>query len=130
MKSILVSLLSFLTVQQVKPGEGPVPYPSIHAPWYGYLLWTVAATGGIGRAADATFVPATIDNKGKCGANMKVMLEPGVLYICQLADLASVDSYQPLIARFSFPTRPCTATLTCPSWSCVFSWHSRFRHMK
>jgi hypothetical protein len=52
--------------------EAPVPWPSIHAPWYGYLFWTVAAAGKYNSKSDATFVQTKVENKGNCNANMKV----------------------------------------------------------
>lgn len=52
--------------------EKPVPWPSVHAPWYGYLFWTIAAAGKYNSKSDATFVNTKVEDKGKCGANMKV----------------------------------------------------------
>lgn len=51
--------------------EQPVPWPSIHAPWYGYLLWTVAAAGDYGKRADTTIVETRVESKAGCGANIK-----------------------------------------------------------
>ncbi|WIA42782.1 hypothetical protein OEZ86_008721 [Tetradesmus obliquus] len=56
----------------VRPKEPPLPYPSVHAPWYGYLFWTIAAAGDYGRHADANFVPVWVQNRGRCSANMKI----------------------------------------------------------
>lgn len=49
-----------------------MPWPSVHAPWYGYLFWTIAAAGKYNSKSDATFVNTKVEDKGKCGANMKV----------------------------------------------------------
>lgn len=37
------------------------PYPSVHAPWYGYLFWVLASAGGYGKAADTQFTSAWIE---------------------------------------------------------------------
>eukprot|EP00882_Tetradesmus_deserticola_P012264 GHRQ01012998.1.p1 GENE.GHRQ01012998.1~~GHRQ01012998.1.p1 ORF type:complete len:237 (+),score=52.89 GHRQ01012998.1:871-1581(+) len=52
--------------------QRPVPYPSVHAPWYGYLFWTVATAGNYNSNVDVTLVQAKVEHKGKCSANMKV----------------------------------------------------------
>jgi hypothetical protein len=52
--------------------EQPVPWPSVHAPWYGYLFWTVASAGNYSSNSDATFVQTKVESKGNCNANMKV----------------------------------------------------------
>jgi hypothetical protein len=52
--------------------QPPAPWPSVHAPWYGYLFWTVAAAGKYNSKSDATFVQTKVEDKGKCSANMKV----------------------------------------------------------
>jgi hypothetical protein len=68
---------------QIDPATlpAPVPWPSIHVPWYGYLFWTVAAFGGYCRTADASFVPvkigstasrSTTSRSASCAANIKV----------------------------------------------------------
>jgi hypothetical protein len=50
----------------------PVAWPSIHAPWYAYLAWTILAHGDYKKLADTTFVGAKVDNMQFCKANMKV----------------------------------------------------------
>lgn len=39
------------------------PYPSVHAPWYGYLFWVMASAGGYSRNADTQFTAAWIEKK-------------------------------------------------------------------
>lgn len=56
----------------LQAGEEPYPYPSVHAPWYGYLFWTIATAGGYGKAVDTSFVAANIEHWDKCAANIKV----------------------------------------------------------
>ncbi|WIA13252.1 hypothetical protein OEZ85_006841 [Tetradesmus obliquus] len=56
----------------LKAGQDPWPYPSVHAPWYGYLFWTLASAGGYGKAADTSFVAANVERWDKCAANIKV----------------------------------------------------------
>lgn len=68
----MVTCCGLALCTQVRPKEPPLPYPSIHAPWYGYLFWTIAAAGDYQQHTDANFVPAKINNRGKCGANLKV----------------------------------------------------------
>lgn len=57
---------------QVPPGRAPLPWPSVHAPWYAYLMWTTAVAGGYGQAVDATLVAASFDKLDTCTANLKV----------------------------------------------------------
>jgi len=47
------------------------PYPSVHAPWYGYLLFRAATAGLDGGYSDATMVYSPT-NPGACSANIKV----------------------------------------------------------
>jgi hypothetical protein len=37
------------------------PYPSVHAPWYGYLFWMTATAGGYNKNADTQFVAAWVE---------------------------------------------------------------------
>lgn len=69
---------------QINPAAlpAPVPWPSIHVPWYGYLFWTMAAAGAYGKTADTSFVPVTRDSgrrvqpaSSNCTANIKVRLD-------------------------------------------------------
>jgi hypothetical protein len=66
---------------QINPATlpAPVPWPSIHVPWYGYLFWTVAAAGGYGKTADTAMVPVKVESSRRstlrsasCTANIKV----------------------------------------------------------
>ncbi|GBF97376.1 hypothetical protein Rsub_11023 [Raphidocelis subcapitata] len=52
------------------PDKGK-PYPSVHAPWYGYLLFRHATAGAAGGYSDATLV-STTTRPGGCRANIKV----------------------------------------------------------
>jgi hypothetical protein len=61
-----------LVILLAQAGEEPYPYPSVHAPWYGYLFWTIATAGGYGKAVDTTFVGANVERWDKCAANIKV----------------------------------------------------------
>ncbi|WIA29580.1 hypothetical protein OEZ86_012072 [Tetradesmus obliquus] len=70
-----------LAALQINPAAlpAPVPWPSIHVPWYGYLFWTMAAAGAYGKTADTSFVPVTRDSgrrvqpaSSNCTANIKV----------------------------------------------------------
>jgi hypothetical protein len=70
----------FLVLQA---GEEPYPYPSVHAPWYGYLFWTIATAGGYGKAVDTSFVAANVERWDKCAANIKVgWLAMGLCHVC------------------------------------------------
>jgi hypothetical protein len=77
--------------------EAPVPWPSIHAPWYGYLFWIIAAAGNYNKAADATFVQTKVENKGNCNANMKVCFV--VTYLVQLLLLLLVHPEVELVYK-------------------------------
>lgn len=59
-------------------GKPPLPWPSVHAPWYGYLFWTAVTAGGFGRDADSTFVAANVDRWENCTANIKVRVVTAV----------------------------------------------------
>jgi hypothetical protein len=48
-----------------------VPYPSVHAPWFGYLLFVDATAGDKDSKVDTTFVQVT-SNQGTCKGNVKV----------------------------------------------------------
>ncbi|KAI8474854.1 MAG: hypothetical protein J3K34DRAFT_406796 [Monoraphidium minutum] len=48
-----------------------VPYPSVHAPWYGYLLFRFATAGPAGGFSDTTLVRVDTNRAG-CNANVKV----------------------------------------------------------
>ena len=48
-----------------------MPYPSVHAPWFGYLLFVDATAGDKDSKVDTTFVKATF-NQGTCKGNVKV----------------------------------------------------------
>jgi hypothetical protein len=39
------------------------PYPSVHAPWFGYLFWVSASAGGYNKGADTQFTAAWIEKK-------------------------------------------------------------------
>jgi hypothetical protein len=60
-----VAALSLLSLLPQAPPY--VPYPSVHAPWYGYLFWVVASAGGYTRNADTQFVAAYIDRNPPAG---------------------------------------------------------------
>ncbi len=47
------------------------PYPSVHAPWYGYLLFRAATAGVDGGFSDTTTL-WTPTSPGACSANIKV----------------------------------------------------------
>lgn len=101
----------------VKPGEAPVPWPSVHAPWYGYLLFTVATAGQLGKRADTTFVPAAIDNRGKCGANVKVWglkADNGQLRIVLINKDESVHCNLRVNVPGNFCARPAVMTRMLP----------------
>lgn len=66
----------------LQAGQDPWPYPSVHAPWYGYLFWTLASAGGYGKAADTSFVAANVERWDKCAANIKVGRRAGVAGCC------------------------------------------------
>lgn len=53
-------------------GRPPLPWPSVHAPWYGYLFWTLMSAGSYGKDADTNFVAANVDRWDNCTANIKV----------------------------------------------------------
>eukprot|EP00775_Hariotina_reticulata_P014710 gene14710-14875_t len=57
---------------KVPKGQPPMPYPSVHAPWWGYLFWISASAGDYGKSADTVFVPASIEKWDACTANIKV----------------------------------------------------------
>jgi len=44
------------------------PYPSVHAPWYGYLFWVYATAGGYNKNADTQFVTAYVDKQSPSGS--------------------------------------------------------------
>lgn len=46
------------------------PWPSVHAPWFGYLLYVAATAGNHKKQADTTMLNITT-NQGSCTANMK-----------------------------------------------------------
>lgn len=48
-----------------------VPYPSIHAPWYGYLFWVYSTAGGYNKNSDTQFVSAWVE-KSSPTANKRV----------------------------------------------------------
>jgi hypothetical protein len=63
----------------------------VHAPWYGYLFWTMATAGGYGKAVDTNFVAANVERWDKCAANIKVgRLVVLICYACQACMLCSV----------------------------------------
>jgi hypothetical protein len=60
------------TRKQVPQGQPPLAWPSVHAPWYGYLFWTLMTAGAYGRDADSSFVASNVDRWENCTANIKV----------------------------------------------------------
>jgi len=48
-----------------------VPYPSIHAPWFGYLFFKDASAGSWDAFSDTAFLPV-LPSKGSCKGNVKV----------------------------------------------------------
>lgn len=80
----------------------PVPYPSIHAPWYGYLFWITAAHGGYGTHANTVFLPAVIGDTEDCSANIKVGNLPTLIF----SEKVEEDS---AALRCSVPLQECVA---------------------
>jgi hypothetical protein len=61
----------FNITTKVPSGEVGGPYPSVHAPWYAYLLFREATAGADGGFSD-TWLAKTDVSAGECRANMKV----------------------------------------------------------
>jgi len=61
----------FNITTRVPSGEVGGPYPSVHAPWYSYLLFREATAGSSGGFSD-TKITKVDTYAGDCQANMKV----------------------------------------------------------
>jgi hypothetical protein len=84
------------------------PYPSVHAPWYGYLLFRTATAGLGGGFSDTTLVNVNT-NAGSCGANVKVwglLTDEGGVRVA----LLNKDMYTPCNVAVTLDSMYCGST--------------------
>jgi hypothetical protein len=86
------------------------PYPSVHAPWYGYLLFRLATAGASNGFSDATIVSSG-GRGGGCQANVKVwglVADGGALRVAVL----NKDAYTPCNVLLSVDALYCGGAAT------------------